>query len=308
MNKTCFLFSGQGSQYVGMAKELLEMFPELNYIFDTASEILGFSLKEKCFEAEESELAKTEFAQPAIMATSLVAFEAVKKLGVEPSMVAGHSLGEYAAMVASGMISLEDGFRIIKERASAMGKCAENQDGAMAAIIGLSAEEIEKAIEPIDGYVVAVNYNSPAQTVIAGETEAINKAVEIFTEMGKKAVKLAVSAAFHSKMMQPAADEFTKAIEGFNFNEPKIPFYANVYGRELTDFSDMKGYLGTHLVSPVKFVDELNAIKEAGAVRFIECGPNKVLTGLVKKTLSDVKAFNVENAKTYEKLKSALEG
>lgn len=308
MDKTCFLFSGQGSQYVGMAKELLEMFPDLESIFDKGSEILGFSLKEKCFEGTEEELSKTEYAQPAIMATSLVAFEAVKKLGVTPDMVAGHSLGEYAAMVASDMLSLEDGFRIIKERASAMGKCAENQQGGMAAIIGLPAEEIEKSLEAVDGYVVPVNYNSPMQTVIAGEKEAIEKAVAIFAEMGKKAVPLAVSAAFHSKMMQPAADDFKEAIKDFSFNEPTIPFYSNVLGEKLSDFSDMQGYLCRHLVSPVKFVSELNAIKEAGAVRFIECGPNKVLTGLVKKTLEGVKAFNVENAKTFEKLKTSLEG
>lgn len=303
MEKTCFLFSGQGSQYVGMAKELLEMFPDLQYIFDTASEILGFSLSEKCFNSTEEELAKTEFAQPAIMATSLVAFEAVKKLGIAPSMVAGHSLGEYAAMVASGMLSLEDGFKIIKERAAAMGKCAANQDGAMAAVIGLSAEEIEEALKAVSGYVVPVNYNSPIQTVIAGETASVDEAVKMFSEMGKKAVKLAVSAAFHSKMMQPAADDFTKAIADFTFKAPEIPFYSNVLGGELKDFSDMQGYLGRHLVSPVKFVSELNTIKEAGAVRFIECGPNKVLTGLVKRTLTDVKSYNVENAKTYEKLK-----
>lgn len=303
MKKTGILFAGQGSQYEGMGSELLSLFPNLNYIYECASDVLGFDLKSTCFTESAEELAKTEIAQPAIMATSLLAFEAVKTLGIVPSAVAGHSLGEYAAMVASEMLSLEDGFRVIKARAAAMGECAKGQDGKMCAVLGLTADEITTVCESVDGYVVPVNYNSPAQTVIAGERAAVETAMAKFAEMGKKAVPLAVSAAFHSKLMQSGADNFYEAIKNITFEAPVVPFFSNVYGKELTDFSDMPSYLKAHLVSPVKFVDELNAIKESGISNFIECGPNKVLTGLVKKTLSEVTALNVENEKTFAKLK-----
>lgn len=303
MNKTCILFSGQGSQYQEMGKEILDLFPEFEHIYNCGSTILGFDLKTSCFEASAEELAKTEVAQPAIFATSLLCYEAVKKLGITPDAVAGHSLGEYAAMVAAGILSLEDGFKVIKARAKAMGECAKEQDGAMCAVLGLTADEITAVCETVDGYVVPVNYNSPAQTVIAGEREAVDTAIEKFTEMGKRTAKLAVSAAFHSKLMQSGADAFYDAIKDTPFNVPIVPFYSNITGKQLSDFSDMPTYLKTHLVSPVQFVKELNAIQETGVDRFIECGPNKVLAGLVKKTLTDVSIYNVENEKTFLKLK-----
>lgn len=306
MSKTCLLFSGQGSQYQGMGKELLALCPKAEEIYSCGSEVLGFDLREICFNADEATLAKTEYAQPAIFATSLVAFEAVKSLGVEFSAVAGHSLGEYAAMVASGVLTLKQGFEVINKRAAAMGECAKNQDGAMCAVLGLSAKEVEDVCASVDGYVVAVNYNSPAQTVIAGESTAVDLAVAKFAEMGKKAVKLAVSAAFHSKLMQSGADEFYSSIKDIQFASSNCEFYSNVSGGLMTDFSDMPSYLKAHLVSPVKFVDELNALQTAGYERFIECGPNKVLTGLVKKTLDGAVAINVENEKTLLKLKESL--
>lgn len=306
MEKTCLLFAGQGSQYPLMGVELAEAFPAAKEIFALGSEILGFDLLKACAEYPAEELSKTEISQPAIMATSLAAYEAVKSLGIEPDMVAGHSLGEYAAMTAAGMLTLEDAFRVIKERARAMGECAKTQNGAMCAVLGLSADEIAEICEKTEGFVIPVNYNSPAQTVIAGEADAVDRAIETFASMGKRTAKLAVSAAFHSKFMQPAADDFKAAIADIPFAAPKIDFYSNVTGEKLTDFSDMPSYLARHLVSPVQFVKELASMQENGASRFIECGPNKVLTGLVRKTLSGVSYANVENLKTLEKLKAGL--
>lgn len=300
--KTVFLFAGQGSQTPGMAAELVAASPAAEEVFTCASDILHFDLLDKCLNGTAEELAATTVAQPAIMATSLAALCCVKEKGVEASGVAGHSLGEYAAMVASGMLSMEDGFKLIAHRAAAMGKVAEKGAGSMAAIMGLSAEEIAAVCETVDGYVLPVNYNSTAQTVIAGDTDAVQAACAKFVEMGKKAVPLKVAAAFHSKLMQPASDEFYEAAKGFTFNTPTLEFYSNLTGGLLTDFSDMPQYLARHIVSPVRFTDELHAMQAAGYDRFMELGPGKTLTGLVKRTLKDVTAQNVENAKTLEKV------
>lgn len=297
---TAFLFSGQGSQYPGMGKELLEANPEFEYIFDKAQEILGYNLKKVMFEGTEEELAQTCNSQPAIMAMSLLCFEAAKKNGIEFNAVAGHSLGEYAAMAASGMLSLEDAFKVIRARAAAMDKAGRETEGSMYAIMKMTPSEIESVCEEVDGYVVPVNYNSPAQTVIAGEKAACEKAAAVFAEKGARAVQLKVSAAFHSKLMQKASEEFYEAVKDIKFNAPTVPFYSNVTGEELKDFSDMPALLAKHMVSPVRFTSELDAMTKAGIDKFIELGPNKVLTGLVKKTIKGADAKNIENLKTLE--------
>lgn len=304
--KNIFLFSGQGSQYVGMAKELCEKYPAAKAVFDKAGEILGYDIADIAFNGPEEELNKTINSQPAIMACSLAAFEAAKAEGITFDGVAGHSLGEYAAMVAAGVVSVEDGFKLIKARAAAMQKAAEQASGSMYAIIGLDAADVEKVCEETEGYVVPVNYNSSVQTVIAGDTEACEAAAAKFAEMKKKAIKLNVASAFHSKLMQPAADEFIETVKTVEFKPAQVDFYSNVLGEKLEDFSDMANMLAKHIVSPVKFTSELAEMEKAGYENFIELGPNKVLTGLVKKTLKGKTAVNIENEATMEKALAAI--
>lgn len=298
-----FLFAGQGSQYVGMGKALLEANPEFSYLYGTASEVLGKDMKDICFNSELEELSKTVNSQPAIMLTSLLCFEVAKKNGITFDGVAGHSLGEYASMVASGMLSLEDGFKVIKARAEAMDKA---KGGLMYAILKASVEDITKVCQDTDGYVVPVNYNSPVQTVIAGENDAVLKAVDTLTSMKARCVKLNVSSAFHSDIMKPCAEEFYNSIKDVEFKNPTIKFYSNVLGKELTDFSDMPSLLKQHMISAVHFTDELNCMANNGFDTFIELGPNKVLTGLVKKTLKGATALNIEDLATLESTCQAL--
>lgn len=307
MSKNIFLFSGQGSQSVGMGIELSQRYPSTQAIFECANDILGFDMKHTLSQATAEELAQTNISQPAILTVSLIALEAMKQEQIPYQGVAGHSLGEYAAMIAAGIVSMEDGYRLIKHRAAAMQESALAHPGAMCAVMGADTEQIKAVCEQVDGYVVPVNYNSPAQTVIAGETQAVDAAIEQFGTLGKKCIKLAVSAAFHSKLMQPAADKFQSEIQDIAFGAPQVEFYSNVTGKLLTDTSNMPAYLASHLTSPVQFVEELHQTAAAGYENYIELGPNKVLTGLVKKTLKDVCAVNVENDKTLQKALEKLQ-
>ena len=297
---TISLFSGQGSQYEGMGKDIAEAMPELAEVYETGSAVLGVDLKDICFNAPLDELSRTINSQPAIMATSIVCLKAAQAKGFTFDGVAGHSLGEYAAMYASGMISLEDAFRLIKARAAAMEEATSSAKGAMAAIMKIAPEEVERVCGEAKEYVTAVNYNSPVQTVIAGTPEGIAEVSDIFAGMKARVIPLNVAGAFHSKLMQPAADKFYETAKTIEFKAPNVKYYSNLTGGELTDFSDMASMLAKHIVSPVRFTSELAAMQEAGADKFVEFGPGRTLTGLVKKTLKDVTAVNVENLETLE--------
>lgn len=303
--KTAFLFSGQGSQYPAMGKELLEAVPEKgNEILSTAEKVLGYDIWKLIQEGSAEELSQTRVSQPAIFTVSLLALAAAESKGLSCDGVAGHSLGEYAAMVAAGVLTLEEGYTAIRHRAEAMDKAAKANPGAMAAVIGLPAGKIVEICNKIKDegeYVTAVNFNSPVQTVIAGTKAGIDKAAEALKAEGaRRVMPLAVSAAFHSELMKGAAEEFQAAVKDMDFKAPKVKLYSNVIGGELTDFGNMPQLMARHICSPVKFTEELEAMKQDGFDTFIELGPGKVLTGLVSKTLTDVKAMNIENAASLE--------
>lgn len=307
MSKTVFLFSGQGSQYKEMGNSFVIICPNSRNILDIGSEITGIDLEKALTQFSDSELSPTRISQPAIFTMSLLALDLAKANGIEFSAVAGHSLGEYAAMVASGVLTMKDGFTAIKHRSIAMERAGNENSGAMAAILGSDELTVAEVCNQIDGYVIPVNFNSYAQTVIAGEAEAVDKAIEKFSEMKKRAIKLAVSSAFHSKLMQSASDEFLPDVSKLQFNTPNVEFYSNIYGDIIPQDIDFPQYLAEHIVSPVKFTSELEKLHQNGYTNFVEIGPNKVLTGLVKKTLKGVKAVNIENEKTLQKALEILQ-
>jgi len=292
--KRVIMFSGQGSQAEGMGVSLAGNSAKAKEVFDTASQILGFDLLDKCANAPAEELAKTVIAQPAIMAVSLAGACALLEKGIEATAAVGHSLGEYAALVYTGIVSLEDGFRLIKARSEAMQKAADSSDGVMYAIIGKTTEEIEAVCEKTEGYVLPVNYNSAVQTVIAGEAEPAKAAADALAEAGARAIKLNVASAFHSKLMQPAADEFLQFAKTVTYNAPKITMLSNITGAPITDCENAAERLAAHIVSPVRFTDEIYWLEKNGFEQFIECGPGKTLTGLVRKTVKNVALANIQ--------------
>lgn len=297
---TISLFSGQGSQIPGMGKDIAEAFPETAKLYDTASEILGRDMRAICFDSTPEELSRTINAQPAIMLTSLVGINAAIAKGFRFDGVAGHSLGEYAALVISGMVSSEDGFRLIKARSEAMEQATQEQKGAMAAVMKITPEKIEEVCSQAKNYVAPVNYNSPQQTVIAGTPEGIAEVSEKFAELKARVVALNVAGAFHSELMKSAAEKFYETAKTITFKSPDVKYYSNMTGGELTDFSDMATLLAKHIVSPVRFTSELEAMQKDGADKFIEFGAGKTLTGLVKKTLKGVTAISIENLESLE--------
>ena len=292
---TALLFSGQGSQYQGMGEKIYNENPAAyEKIFEAGSDILGFDLKNTMFTAEMTELSRTAVSQPVIFTMSLLCAEKFKNENSGFDAVAGHSLGEYAALVVSGAVNLETGFELIKNRAMCMEKAAVKNGGKMAAVMSADVALIESVCEEITkggDYVTPVNYNSKQQTVIAGSENGIAKAAEKLTASGvKRVIPLAVAAAFHSEFMKEAAEEFKDLISGVEFRVPEKKFYSNVTGGLLTDFSGIHDILSRHICSPVRFTSELAAMQADGIDNFVECGPGKTLVGLVKKTLDDVTA------------------
>lgn len=292
--KKAYVFPGQGAQFVGMGKDMYENSELAKELFEKANEVLGFRITDLMFEGTDEDLRQTKVTQPAIFLHSVILTKAYADK-FTPSMVAGHSLGEFSALVAAGALDFEDGLKLVYKRALAMQKACEAVPSTMAAVIGLADEKVEEICASIDGVVVPANYNCPGQLVISGSHEAIDAACEKLSEAGaRRALKLPVGGAFHSPLMDPAKEELAAAIEQTTFKTPICPVYQNVSTKAETDPEVIKKNLVAQLTAPVKWTQSVQNMVADGMEQLVECGPGAVLQGLMKKINKEVEATSIE--------------
>jgi len=311
--RMAFVFPGQGSQSPGMGKDLAENFPVARQVFEEADDALGFAISRLCFEGPAEDLQLTENTQPAILTVSVAAFRVLSEAGITaPAFVAGHSLGEYSALVAAGVLSLSDAVRTVRARGRYMQEAVPVGTGAMAAVIGGELSEVERICAEasasfINGQVCSVaNFNSPGQAVIAGNTEAVDRAIELLNGVAKRVIKLKVSAPFHCALMKPAQERLAHDLERLEFNEPAMPVVTNVDARATTAPHELRDALVRQVSSPVRWVASMQLLIEQGVDTFVEAGPGKVLSGLMRQTSRDVKTLNVEDAASLAATQAAL--
>jgi [acyl-carrier-protein] S-malonyltransferase len=289
---TAYVFPGQGAQFSGMGKNLYESSESARQMFDKANEILGFEITKIMFEGSDEELKQTNVTQPAIFLHSVILASTIEDF--KPDMVAGHSLGEFSALVTAGALSFEDGLKLVSQRANAMQRACEINPSTMAAILNLADNVVEDICAGIDGVVVAANYNCPGQLVISGTIEAVTVACEQLKAAGaKRALILPVGGAFHSPLMEPAREELAAAIESTTFSTPSCPIYQNVNAQPSTDVATIKANLIAQLTGPVRWTQSVQNMVADGATKFVECGPGKVLQGLVKKIAPETETAGV---------------
>jgi [acyl-carrier-protein] S-malonyltransferase len=289
-SRCAYLFPGQGSQYVGMGSKLHAAFPSAQVVFAQADGILGFALSQLCFDGPDEELNDTFNTQPAILVTSVAVLRALEEQGKRdaPLYVAGHSMGEFSALVAAGTLSFEDGLRLVRERGRLMKRADERSPGGMAAVIGVERESLESICATVQEqsgeYVGVANDNCPGQLVISGMSDALEQAMELAKEQGaKKVVRLAISIAAHSPLMAEVADEFRRALDATPFRKPDVPLVANATARPLTDPDEIRDALGRQLTSPVRWTESVRWMIDQGVTRFVEIGPKEVLCGLLRR-------------------------
>ena len=295
-----FLFSGQGAQYPGMMKDIAENCPEAGRVFETADHALGRSISSLCFEGTQEDLNLTHNTQPCVLAADLAAYQAISAAGIKPDAVAGFSLGEYAALVAAGVIRMDDVFPLVQKRADFMQEAVPVGQGAMAAVMKLSAEEVENLCKEVEGYVEPANYNSPGQIVVSGENDAVDQLLVIAKERKIRAMKLPVSAPFHCRMMSPAAEKLGSELNKTEIALPSVPVYMNVDAEQENNPAQIREKLFLQAKSPVRWEATLRNMMKDGIDTFIELGPGKTLSGFVKKTLSDVTILNVTDMETLK--------
>ncbi len=284
-----YIFPGQGAQFTGMGKDLYDNSSQSKELFEQANEILGFRITDIMFEGSAEDLKETKVTQPAVFLHSVILAKSLNHF--QPDMVAGHSLGEFSALVANGTLAFEDGLKLVSQRAQAMQKACEKEPSTMAAVLGLEDAVVEQVCKEIDGIVVPANYNCPGQLVISGSTGAVTLACEKLKEAGaKRALMLPVGGAFHSPLMKPAEEELAAAIQATQFNQPVCPVYQNVTTTAVSDPSEIRKNLVAQLTAPVKWTQSVQQMIKDGATTFIEVGPGKVLQGLVKKIDSSAEA------------------
>jgi [acyl-carrier-protein] S-malonyltransferase len=311
MTKLAFLFPGQNSQYAGMGRDLAEKFPIARRTFEEADEALGFSLSKLCFEGPEDQLKLTEFQQPAICTVSVAALRVLAEKGIAPTWVAGHSLGEYAANVAAGSLDFADAVRTVRHRGRFMQEAVPAPLGAMAAVLGLSSEDTARACATAAAetakIVSAANFNSPDQTVISGEAAAVERAAELCRERGaKRVVMLQVSAPFHCALMQPAQDRLEELLRGLLFSTPRVPVVVNIDAAFVTDLDRLRDALIRQVTGAVQWVDSMRLLIAQGPTMFVEVGPGKVLSGLMRQIDRSQTCVNVEDEASLEKTLAAL--
>lgn len=311
LSKIAFVFPGQGSQYVGMGASLCQQYPEANEIFKQANSLLGKDIKSLCLNGPAEKLNWTINTQPAIFVLSCICFRLLERKGIQVTVTAGHSLGEYTALACARAFDITNGLKLVAERARLMEEASQENSGKMVAVLGLDSKSVESIIKSLQdrGVIGIANYNCPGQVVVSGENALVDETKALFEQAGaKRVIELGVSGAFHSSLMEKAATKFRICLEKTHFSEPRIPLVSNYTGESSTKAEELKAALKKQITGAVRWQKSVETMACEGVDYFIELGPGKVIKGLIKRTLPEAKVFNVEDSRTLEETAGFLQG